>query len=397
MNNWVVGYIMRIGSVSALVLAAFALAACEGSPTTGSSASSASLALCGLACPDPTDGGGGNDADGDGVDDGADGDDSSTDGGNTTDLSPTNADVTIALQNSNLQQPASGTSLSQLLNNPLSGPPATQRIVIDTNTSGNGSWPTPVTMNEYLPGSTLPDPTGNGNGGSVTYNEYRAISNTPGQERDEELQVWAWNDSYATQYRNASGGGEASQQAWSFGGNKTALTSMPVGASANYTGRFVATAKSTNWIKPSGADIDPNALWRVQGASTVNANFATASVTGTLTPETWTSFQSGVSGWYTWNVGTVGTVAEPDYSIYNTQVALAGTITGNTYAGTATLDGNFVSGDNPMYGGFFGAGASETTGIFNVYGVDPDPIGGSAGINDDRRGFLTINGAFNGN
>jgi hypothetical protein len=397
MNNWVVGYIMRIGSVSALVLAAFALAACEGSPTTGSSASSASLALCGLACPDPTDGGGGNDADGDGVDDGADGDDSSTDGGNTTDLSPTNADVTIALQNSNLQQPASGTSLSQLLNNPLSGPPATQRIVIDTNTSGNGSWPTPVTMNEYLPGSTLPDPTGNGNGGSVTYNEYRAISNTPGQERDEELQVWAWNDSYATQYRNASGGGEASQQAWSFGGNKTALASMPVGGSANYTGRFVATAKSTNWIKPSGADIDPNALWRVQGASTVNANFATASVTGTLTPETWTSFQSGVSGWYTWNVGTVGTVAEPDYSIYNTEVALAGTITGNTYAGTATLDGNFVSGDNPMYGGFFGAGASETTGIFNVYGVDPDPIGGSAGINDDRRGFLTINGAFNGN
>ena len=44
---------MRIGSVSALVLAAFALAACEGTPTTGSSASNASLALCGLTCPDP--------------------------------------------------------------------------------------------------------------------------------------------------------------------------------------------------------------------------------------------------------------------------------------------------------------------------------------------------------
>jgi hypothetical protein len=90
-------------------------------------------------------------------------------------------------------------------------------------------------------------------------------------------------------------------------------------------------------------------------------------------------------------------VAEPDYSIYNVTIGLDGAITGNTYAGTATLDGTFVSGDNPMYGGFFGAGASETTGIFNVYGVDPDPIGGSAGINDDRRGFLTINGAFNGN
>ena len=389
---------MRIGSVSVLVLAAFALAACEGTPTTGSSGSNSSLALCGLNCPDGNPDGGVNDSNGDGIDDGDDGDDSSTDGGNTTNLTPANADVTIALKSSVLDQPASGTSLSKLLNDPLSGPPTTQKIVIDTNTSSNGSWPTPVTMNEYLPGSNAPDPTGNGNGGSVTYNEYRAISNTPGQERDEELQVWAWNDSYATQYRNAASGGEASQQAWSFGGNKTALTDMPVSGSATYNGRFVATAKSSNWIKPSGADIDPNALWRVQGASTVTANFGPAgTVTGTLTPETWESFQQGVSDWYTWTVGTVGTVAEPDYEIYNAQVALAGTITGNTYAGTATLDGTFVSGDNPMYGGFFGTGASETTGIFNVYGVDPDPIGGSAGINDDRRGFLTINGAFNGN
>jgi hypothetical protein len=355
-----------------------------------------------LACPDGDPGDGGiNDSDGDGVDDGDDGDDSSTDGGNTTNLTPATADVTIALESSVLLKPTTGTSLSQLLNNPLSGPPATQRISIDTNTSSNASWPTPVTMSEYVPGSSEPDPTGNGNGGSVTYNEYRAISNTAGQERDEELQVWAWNESYATQYRNAAGGGEASQQAWSFGGNKTALAGMPGGGSATYNGRFVATAKSSNWTKPSGADIDPNALWRVEGASTVTANFGTSTIDGSvsrLTPETWTSFQEGVSGWYTWNNLTdVGTVAAPDYEIYNAQIALAGTITGNTYAGTATLDGTFVSGDNPMYGGFFGAGASETTGVFNVYGVDPDPIGGSAGINDDRRGFLTINGAFNGN
>jgi len=388
---------MRIGSVSLLVLSAFALAACEGTPSTGSTTSNASLDLCGLACPDGTPDDGINDADGDGVDDGADGDDSSTDGGNTTDLTTTNADTTIALESSVLLQPSSGTSLSQLLNDPLSGPPSTQQILIDTNTSTNGSWPTPVTMNEYLPGSTAPDPTGNGNAGSVTYNEYRAISSTPGQERDEELQVWAWNESYATQYRNAAGGGEAINQAWSFGGNETSLASMPVGGSATYNGRFVATAKSSNWIKPSGASIDPNGLWLVQGASTVTADFGAATVAGTLTPETWESFQAGVSGWYTWNVGSLPTVAEPDYEIYNVQIDLAGTITGNTYAGTATLDGSFVSGDNPMYGGFFGAGASETTGIFNVYGVDPDPIGGSAGINDDRRGFLTINGAFHGN
>jgi hypothetical protein len=312
------------------------------------------------------------------------------------------------LENSVYQKPASGTSLSLLTagTSPTTttaqilGPtkPTALTIRVDTNTSTNGNWPTPVQMTEYVPGSTAIDPTGNNNGGTncapnCGYREYRALSAT----RDEELQVWAWNNSYATQYRNASGGGDATQQAWSFGGNKTALTDMPGGGSATYNGRFVATAKSSNWIKPSGADIDPNALWRVQGASSVTANFGAATVAGTLTPETWESFQQGVSGWYMWNVGTLGTVAEPDYEIYNTQIALNGVITGNTYAGTATLDGTFVSGDNPMYGGFFGAGASETTGIFNVYGVDPDPIGGSAGINDDRRGFLTINGAFHGN
>lgn len=392
---------MRIPSVSFLVLSAFTLQACGGGGAAFDTLASApGLDIpCTLdTCPPLPDGDGGiNDSDGDGVDDGADGDDSGTDGGNTTNLNPATADVTIALESSVLQQPTLGTSLSQLLNNPMSGAPTSQRIVIDTNTGGNGGWPTPVTMAEYLPGSTLPDPTGNGNGGSVNYQEYRAISNTAGQERDEELQVWTWNESYATQYRNAVSGGEAAQQAWSFGGNRTALASMPGGGSATYNGRFVGTAKSSNWIKPAGADIDPNALWRVQGASTVTANFGAATVAGTLTPETWTSYQEGVSGWYTWNVGTAGTVAQPDYEIYNVQIGLAGTITGNTYAGTATLDGTFVSGDNPMYGGFFGAGASESTGIFNVYGVDPDPIGGSAGINDDRRGFLTINGAFNGN
>jgi C-lobe and N-lobe beta barrels of Tf-binding protein B len=396
---------MRIGSVSLLVLAAFALAACEGSPSTGSSTSNASLALCGLACPDgtvDTSGSGGGGTTGGGTGGG------STGGGNTTSLTPATADTTIALETSVYQKPTSGTSLSLLTagTSPttttaqiLSGTkPTAMTIRIDTNTSTNGNWPTPVQMTEYVPGTTDPDPTGNNNGGTnclpnCGYREYRALSAT----RDEELQVWAWADSYATQYRNASGGGDATQQAWSFGGNKTALASMPVAGSATYAGRFVGTAKSANWLKPSGADIDPNALWRVQGASSVTANFGSAAVTGTLTPETWTSFQAGVSGWYTWNNLTdVGTVSAPDYDIYNSTVTLNGTITGNTYAGTANLNSEFVSGDNPMYGGFFGATGKETTGIFNVYGTNPDPIGGSAGINDDRRGFLTINGAFNG-
>jgi hypothetical protein len=89
-------------------------------------------------------------------------------------------------------------------------------------------------------------------------------------------------------------------------------------------------------------------------------------------------------------------VETPDYGFYDTTVALSGTITGNTYAGEANLSGAFISGDQTMYGGFFGDG-SETTGVFHVTGMDPDPIGGSAGINDDKRGYLTIQGAFNGN
>ena len=87
------------------------------------------------------------------------------------------------------------------------------------------------------------------------------------------MQVWAWGDSYATQYSNKPNGGEATHAAWSFGGNKTPLGSMPAGGSATYNGRFVATAKTENYLTPSGAEIDPNALWRVQGASQVDCQF----------------------------------------------------------------------------------------------------------------------------
>ena len=419
---------MRIGSVSALVLAAFALAACEsGSPSTGSSSSNASLALCGLACPDPTSGGDGtNDADGDGVDDGEDGDDSSTDGGNTTNLTPTTADVTIAVESSQFVNPnGNSTSLSTLTagTSPttttaqiLSGTKPTQLTMrIDTNSDSNGSWPTPVQMTEYPAGTNAVDYTGGNNGGAgAGYREYRAYSTEVGQERDESLQVWAWGESYATQYRNTPSGGEATQAAWSFGGNRTPVTSLP-GGSATYNGRFVATAKTENYLKPTDAVIDPNALWRVQGASQITANFGTAGVTGTLTPETWTSFQEGISRTFMQPIGgafvpgdsvptpllvPLTVVEAPNYSFYHTTVELAGTITGNTYAGTtpgsASLSGPFISGDETMYGGFFGATGAETTGVFHVTGMDPYPVGGSAGINDDKRGYLTMQGAFHG-
>ena len=265
-------------------------------------------------------------------------------------------------------------------------------------------------MTEYVPGTIAADPTGGNNGGAgAGYREYRAYSTVPGKERDESLQVWSWTDAYATQYRNTPNGGEAANQAWSFGGNKTPLASMPLGGSATYNGRFVGTAKTSNYKKPAAATIDPNALWRVQGASTLTANFGLATVNGTLTPQTWTSYQTGITGTYMQPIvplpapfvpGNGLTLVEaPNYSFYHTTVALKGTITGNTYAGTADLSGSFISGDSTMYGGFFGAAGpnpAETAGVFHDAGMDPDPIGGSAGINGDTRGYLTIDGAFHG-
>ncbi len=404
---------MRIGSVSALALAAFVLAACEGTPTTGSSGNSATLALCGLACPF-----GNPDSGTNVVNDPTDGDDSSTDGGNTTNLSATTADVTIALESSRLVKPTSGTTSLSLLQAGTSPATTTAQILsgtkptkltisIDTNSGTNAAWPTPAQMTQFDYGSYLADPTGGDNGGAGQgpgggYREYYVHSTEAGKERDESLQVWAWGDSYAAQYRNRAGGGEASNQAWSFGGNKTPLASMPVSGSATYNGRFVGTAKTENYLQPESASINPNALWRVQGASTLTADFGAAhSVVGTLTPETWSSIQGDLTPVYTKIVGTTPTppytaLQAPDYSFYNTTIALAGTITGNTYTGTADLVGSFISGDQTMYGGFFGGAGAETAGVFHVTGMDPDPLGGSAGINDDRAAYISIQGAFHG-
>ncbi len=249
------------------------------------------------------------------------------------------------------------------------------------------------------------------NGGTTTdYREYRVLSER--DNRDELLQVWDFGDSYATQYQNAIKGGVPKHQVWSFGGNKA--TAMPTGGTATYRGRWVGTAQSTNWLKPKDASIDPNALWRVEGNSSVTANFTDDSIRGTLTPESWTSYQEDI-GAYTWFTTASGqkkngTTAEPDYSIiYETKVLLDGKIDqvavpgapgtfvpGNTFSGEANLSGAYITGDNPMYGGFFGTNGNEVTGVFNAAGVYPNPQGGSQGITDSRRGNLTINGAFNG-
>jgi hypothetical protein len=377
---------MRIGSVSALALAAFALAACEsGSPTTGSSASNATLSLCGLSCPDPAIGGDDSTPPGDPDDP------DNTNTGNPTSLST--GDMTIALESAVLKSPANG-SLSRLTL--TSGTPDTARIEIDTNTSNNGAWPIPKTMDEYEFGTNATGGTGLGG----TYKEYRSLTATEsGATVDEELQVWTWGSSYGTQYREVSGGGDARRQAWSFGGTRT--TAMPGGGTANYTGQYGATSKTWNWIDDDdpGKTITANNTWRVEGLSNIDADFTTGQLTGTLTPQTWTAYQTlgGATGFQSVNSGNN---ADPNWVAFmDSNVVLSGTITTNTVSGNAKLDPNdgWLNGTNPMYAGFFGSpGADEVTGVYNFLAVSPDPIGGEPPINDDRRGFVQQSGVFNG-
>jgi hypothetical protein len=382
---------MRIGSVSALVLAAFALAACEGSPTTGSSASNASLDLCGLNCPDPA-------IDGDTTTppdpvDPVDPGDDPTNTGNPTNLNT--GDTTIALENAVLKSPANG-SLSRLTL--TAGAPNTARIEIDTRTSNNHNWPIPKTMDEYVFGTNSTG--GVGLGGA--YKEYRSLTaDENGTTVDEELQVWTWGHSYGTQYRDVvDGGGDARRQAWSFGGNRTAA--MPVGGSANYTGRYGATSHTWNWVDSDdpAQTISFNNVWRVEGTSNLTANFATQQLNGTLTPSTWTAFQdmNNVSG--SLAVSSANTLDPNFIGFMDDDVVIQGTITGNRVNGKASLDPGrgWLNGTNPMYAGFFGptGPGHEVTGVYNFLAVGVAPIGGEPPINDDRRGFVQQSGVFNG-
>jgi hypothetical protein len=259
------------------------------------------------------------------------------------------------------------------------------------------------------------------NGGAKeNYREYRAIDKSPTVNRDEVLQVWAWDsDSYSTHY-GVRDGDEWSKHAWSYGGK--AATTMPTSGSATYRGRFVGNAKSSNWTKPDGAEIDPNANWRIQGRSELVANFGTNDIRGTLSTESWTSKQAALNnGDYTWftqeaanttagNIAgtpSIGNGLRPNYyQIYDAQITLegkikapAGVTTGtpvlNNFDGTATLNSPYLSSNNPLYGGFFGTNGNEATGIFSVSGQTVSPIGGSTGLNGNQGAFLDMNGSFN--
>jgi hypothetical protein len=269
---------------------------------------------------------------------------------------------------------------------------------------------------DYYWNQITPFMTSRANGGAMAnYREYRA--------RDEILQVWAYQNSYVAMYENKSGGGTPKHQAYTFGGVKA--TNVPTAGLATYSGRFVGTAKSANWKTPDGSDVNPNADWRVQGSSRFNVDFDRSKITGTLTPESWTSYQGGLESWYTWNTASAdkdpvsgddrGSVYEEDPSqnsvqcsavtcpefveIYGTRVAVDGTITANgDFSGSAKLVNNstpYTTEDNAMHGGFFGTNATEVAGVFTAAGTAPDPKGGSGGITTNTQGDLSISGGFN--
>ncbi len=260
-------------------------------------------------------------------------------------------------------------------------------------------------MDEYAYGTNASG--GVGLGG--TYNEYRSLStSSAGTAQDEELQVWTWGNSYATQYRDVTAGGEASHQAWSFGGTKTPKAAMDaIVGDVSYTGKFGATAKTSNWVDSTlvSQTVSHNNIWRVEGDSSLTANFGTGAFSGTLTPQLWNAYQTmnGASGFHTIDLSAP---LDANYAGFmSSNIVLKGTITnnittGNSITGTAEMD----TGDgwltnsttNPMYAGVFGANADEITGAFALEATAPAPLGGNLPINDDRRGYIEMSGVFNG-
>lgn len=213
-----------------------------------------------------------------------------------------------------------------------------QQIQFNTNTASNGLWPTTKTLtySDYgtcqtettnlkampgfsniqvtnnvdpaNPGKCLGGAGGTGLGGN--YKLYR--SQTP--TYDEELQVWAWTESYATQYRDVTASGTDPQhQAWSFGGNYTTAAAMPTSGIVFYAGQWTGTAKTTQFdpntssvtaplLDAAGNPVFSNGVlqtisisqtvapsndWRVSGTSTLKADFGLGQLTGKLHSTNW--------------------------------------------------------------------------------------------------------------
>lgn len=122
-----------------------------------------------------------------------------------------------------------------------------------------------------------------------------------------------------------------------FGGQAT--TDMPTQGTATYAGRFTG----DRVLDTAGALTGTT----VSGAVSVNADFASRSVTGSVT---------GISTYANAQNGIVNPVTS--------DLAFSGTISGSTYTGTAGFVGGTANG--VVAGGFYGPAAAETAGALSV-------------------------------
>ena len=340
----------------------------------------------------------------------------------------TSGDTTIALESSVDTTPVGAPAISKLISSPLTiAATANQQIWFNTNTATNGLWPVSKTLtyNDFDTcvnnGGINPATAGvcaGGVGGTGLGGNYKAYRYYQPGTYDEELQIWSWNNSYATQYRDVTASGTDPQhQAWSFGGNYTpAAAIVPLSGIVGYAGQWTGTAKTTNFdpsktsitvplLNSLGAvvlvngvpqttslsqTVTPSNNWRANGTSALTANFGTATLTGNLSSTNWqglnnnngltnidpvsaksnngaclaqtgacdTNTLAGQAAWQNW--------VNWNASFMNSKVVLNGNITTsltntsqpNQVTGTAVMDANdgwvTATGTNPMFAGFFG-------------------------------------------
>jgi hypothetical protein len=418
---------MRISSIAYLCVSAIALTACA----AGDSAYQldTGLSTCGQSCgikptpvvvvppvvpPGPLD---------------------TVNTGNETEITNNTGDKSITLSKSVLNSPVVGGARAKLTQDKVA---KTAKIEIDTKSDRNSAFPKPKTMEQYDFGTMFDTPivaplVAAGimpkNLAATEYHEYRTSEAIDGADVDEEMQVWEWQYSRATQYRDKTGGGEARNQAWTFGakpafgatpaGEKTTALAMTTRGSASYTGFYTSTAKTwSNIDRPlTGQTLSRNNLWQVEGRSKANVDFVSGAFNATLTPDVWIGWQSinGATGFkavavdHTCN-DTIDYNCQANQFYYmNDDIVLKGLIsndvaTGNQIIGTAKQDTNsnasaglpaeWLTSANPMYGSVFGPTANEVTGIFSLKAETPDPYGGSIAINDDRAAYIQQSGVF---
>jgi hypothetical protein len=205
--------------------------------------------------------------------------------GNTTKLQATDAtvDTAIALETSQVLVPqdSSKSNLSRLTEaQDANGNFTSAKIEIDTKTQSNSNWPKAKDLPLFH--------TQSNKFGGAEYREYRLRSSPLATAViDEELQVWDWGSSRAYQYRHVPGGGEAINQLWGFGGQKTDVAELPTSGSASFTGRFVGAAKTWGWKEGGVPPVAINNLWRVTGTAKINTDFTAQTMSGTLSPTLW--------------------------------------------------------------------------------------------------------------